>query len=101
MSEIPDAAAIVTYLARNGMVVDEETVEPVLQAEAALQAAACRVDPYEAPLAEALRRRVLRSFAMQSVPLGIQVGEFGSTRIGSIDPEVRRLEAPYRRLVCG
>lgn len=52
-------------------------------------------------LAEALKRRVARNLAMRSLPLGVQSDELGATRVGSVDPEVRRLEGPYRRLAVG
>lgn len=60
--------------------------------------------PYPDDLGNALKRRVKRNLVMQAVPLGYQQSatEFGatSTRIGA-DPEIRRLEAPWRRLVVG
>ncbi|WP_340540420.1 hypothetical protein [Nocardioides sp. GXZ039] len=80
---------------------DPESIEATYRAEVADQEARCRVDPYNDALAEALVRRVARALAMRNVPLGIQVDDFGSTRIGSTDPEVRRLEGPFRRLVVG
>ena len=57
--------------------------------------------PYPADLAEALCRRVQRNLSMRQLPLGYQTVnlEFGpiSTRIGS-DPEVHRLENPWRQI---
>jgi len=80
-------------------------VGTALEAETAAQARACRVpapDAYwPADLAEALCRRVARNLAMRNLPLAVQMSEMGGTRIGSIDPEVRRLEAPYRKVVLG
>lgn len=70
-------------------------------AEVSDQARRCRVEPYNSALALALVRRVQHSIAMASLPLGVMTDETGSTRIGSSDPEVRRLEAPYRRVVVG
>jgi hypothetical protein len=59
---------------------------------------------YPADLLEALMRRVQRLLEMRSKPLGYQdtATEFGvaSTRVGP-DPEIRRLEQPYRKLVIG
>ena len=54
-------------------------------------------------LDEALKRRVQRNLAMRALPLAIQAGdaETAPVRLGSSDPEVRRLEARYRRRVVG
>lgn len=98
MTTVPDAAAVVEYL---GSGYYTAQVQPALEAETALQAAACRVTPYNDALAEALKRRVARNLAMRNLPLGVQMDEAGGTRIGSTDPEVRRLESPYRRVVMG
>ena len=50
---------------------------------------------------EALMRRVARNLAMRKVPLGIAASEIEATRVSGTDPEIRRLEAPYRRVVVG
>ena len=94
----PDAFDVADYLG-NGASADD--VEPVLRAEQSDQASRCRVEPFNDALAEALKRRVARNLAMRNLPLGVQMDETGGTRMGSSDPEVRRLEAPYRRLVVG
>lgn len=78
-----------------------EAIQDVYDAEVADQASRCRVDPYNAALAAALVRRVSRSLAMRNLPLGVLQDETGATRVGSVDPEVRRLEAPYRKVVVG
>lgn len=69
--------------------------------EVADQARRCRVAPYNMALAGALVRRVQRSLAMRNLPLGVLQDESGATRVGSTDPEVRRLEGPYRKVVVG
>ncbi len=69
-------------------------------AEVSDQARRCSVDPYNAALAQALVRRVQRSLAMQNLPLGVTLDE-NAVRVGSTDPEVRRLEGPYRRYAVG
>lgn len=86
-------------------------IEQTVEAEIAAQAAVVRFpdittgDNGPPALLEALCRRVARNLAMRSSPLGVQssMTEFGTSaiRLGSTDPEVRRLEAPYRRLVVG
>lgn len=79
-----------------------KTVEPyIYEAELADQARRCRVDPYNDALAGALLRRVQRALAMRNLPLGVLQDDSGSTRLGSTDPEVRRLEAPYRKVTIG
>lgn len=82
---------------------DEELTD-VLDAETAAQAARCRIpDVYPSDLGEALKRRVARNLAMRAIPLAVLQGdqEFGSTVPPGQDPEVRRLEAPWRRLAVG
>lgn len=100
MTAVPAPAAVATYLGASVPEGDPRLVS-ALAAETNAQAAACRVDPYNDNLAEALCRRVARNLAMRGVPLGVQNDEFGGTRLGSTDPEVRRLEAPYRRVSVG
>lgn len=95
----PDLAALKSYL---GVTSASDTeITAALAAETAAQAAVCRVGDYPADLTEALKRRVARNLKMRSNVLGLADGEMGSVRIGSTDPEVRRLEAPYRRRVVG
>ena len=78
-----------------------EAIQDVYDTEVTDQARRCRVEPYSASLAGALVRRVQRSLAMRNLPLGVLQDETGATRVGSTDPEVRRLEAPYRKVVIG
>lgn len=58
---------------------------------------------YPDQLREALYRRVSRNLAMRQLPLAMSGGdaEAGPALIPGNDPEVRRLEAPWRRLVVG
>lgn len=87
----------------------ESEVSSAFDAEKAAQAKVCRVpldaDAWPADLAEALFRRVAHNLALRNLPLGIQasVSEMSvqNTRVGGTDAEVRRLEAPYRRVVVG
>lgn len=60
-------------------------------------------DPVPAPdLDEALKRRVARNLAMRALPLSVEIqNDFGPVRPSTSDPEIRRLEAAYRRRVVG
>jgi len=60
-------------------------------------------NPYPDSLREALLRRVARNLAMRRLPLAMAGGDAdgGPAIIPGNDPEVRRLERPYRRLVIG
>ena len=90
------------YLGATSATDSELTV--ALRAERAAQAQRCRIDPYTYELREALMRRVARNLAARSVPVATFTSFDGgatSTRVPSVDAEVRRLEGPYRRLTCG
>lgn len=80
-------------------------MQTALDAEAAAQRAVCAVGAvYPADLAEALCRRVMRNLALRRLPLATQTGDAeggGPVPVPGRDPEVRRLEAPHRRLVVG
>lgn len=89
-----------------GRISDEELTD-TLAAEVQLQALVCRVpvDPTEPPadvfpvaLKQAIFRRVARALAMKGLPIAVLRGdaETGSTILPSNDPEVRRLERPFR-----
>jgi hypothetical protein len=110
----PDAGVVTAYLTT----VDKsaaskygvDAIEAALRAETAAQARVCRVptDPavdYPDDLTEALCRRVAVNLAVRANPLGIQnaISELGASqvRVGGTDREVRRLEAPFRKLVMG
>lgn len=106
MSDAPDLSAAKAYLGASAVAYTDTQISEALAAESAAQLAACRVPvdvdlnlDYSADLVNALLRRVARNLAMRGVPLGVQPDEAGGIRLSSIDPEVRRLEAPYRRLV--
>lgn len=75
-------------------------IQGAYDAEVHDQARRCRVDPYNSALAAALVRRVKRSLAMGNLPLGVTLDE-NAVRVGSTDPEVRRLEGPYRKVTIG
>lgn len=58
-------------------------------------------DDHLPPLREAVLRRCCRNLAMRKLPLGISEQEASAIHIGSSDPEIRRLEGPYRRMTVG
>jgi hypothetical protein len=79
-------------------------IQSALDAERAAQAKVCRIDNYGLDLKEALLRRVARNLAARSVPIATFnsfEGGGSSSRVPMKDPEIARLEAPYRRLVVG
>ncbi|MEU5939404.1 hypothetical protein ABZ807_09455 [Micromonospora sp. NPDC047548] len=101
-SGMPDAADVVEYLGATSHTLEE--VQSAVDAEAAAQRAVCRIRAvYPPDLAEALKRRVARNLEMRKMPLAVLQGdaEVGSTVLPGSDPEVRRLEAPYRPVVFG
>lgn len=109
---IPDLAAVQEYLGDTSWT--DADVSGALAAELAAQAAVVRpayfldadaegYRAYPADLGEALMRRVARNLAARAVPLSVAQGdaETAPAYVPRLDPEIRRLEAPYRRLVVG
>ncbi len=100
---MPDVVAVDNYLGDHSYT-DADLLD-ALDAEAAAQRAICRVGAvYPADLRQALLRRVMRNLAVRQLPLAVLQGdaEGGSdTVLPGRDPEVRRLEAPYRKRVVG
>lgn len=100
----PTLASLRVYLGDSSSYSDA-VVTAALAAEKDAQASVCRI-PLVWPddLAEALCRRVARNLAMKALPLGLQTAMSEMTvstiKVGS-DSEVRRLEAPYRRVTVG
>lgn len=79
-------------------------VDGAFRAELGAQRDKCgEVPEYPDQLREALYRRVSRNLAMRNLPLAVAVGDAdaGPTVLPGNDPEVRRLEAPWRKLVIG
>lgn len=92
------------YRGSNGGTWTDEEIQNALDAEAAAQRAACRVGAvYPSDLREALMRRVARNLAMRYLLLSTPAGDAdaGPQILPGRDPEVRRLEAPHRKLVVG
>jgi hypothetical protein len=86
-----------------------ETIAEAYAEEVAAQAAVCRtltedeIATYPANLAGALRRRVAVNIAFRALPLAAAATlPDPATPTGvAADPEVRRLEGPYRRVIFG
>jgi hypothetical protein len=80
-------------------------VQSALDSEAAAQRAVCRVPAaYPADLGEALKRRVAVNLARRPLALGMTQGDADTGTAAYLpgsDPEVRRLEGPWRKLVVG
>lgn len=98
---MPTVADVVDYLGGDAEQWTEEELADALAAEAAAQRRWCNVGAeYPDDLRQALLRRVARNLAMRSLPLAVLQGdaEVGPVRLPGQDAEVRRLEAPHRRL---
>lgn len=89
----------------------DQSITDVLNAEAAAQSNSCRypvvdgVPVYSTDLVEAIKRRVAHNLALRTLPLGLQSSmsetTIATTRVGGLDAEVRRFEAPWRKRVVG
>lgn len=100
----PTVESLRVYLGAGESQWEDAELAEVLLVETAAQAARCTINPAtpdEPDLEEALRRRCARNLAMRKLPVGIQSGETESLRVGATDPEIQRLEAPYRKRVVG
>lgn len=102
MSAVPDVEACKAYIGTASTSWTDAQFAEALVAERTSQRRKCRVPISSAAtwpddLAEALFRRVHRNLAMRNLPLAIQSDGDGGIRIGGNDPEIRRLEAPYRK----
>lgn len=90
---------------------DDVVLSSVLDAEIDAQNARVRVghqltdpltwDAHPASLREALLRHCARNLAMRRIPLGIVESDVYSLRVSANDSEIKRLEAPFRRLAVG
>jgi hypothetical protein len=81
----------------------DEQIQGALDAETMDQFLRCRIPAaYGANLAEALKRRVVVNLQKRGHPLGMVQAQEGSSNtayLATSDPEVRRLEGPYRKAV--
>lgn len=97
---MPTIADLDTYLGQHSYSDDE--LEQALDAEAAAQRKACSVPAaYSDDLRLALLRRAQFALTMKKHQLGFVAGSDGDVVRPGRDSEVRRYEAPYRRLVTG
>jgi hypothetical protein len=107
------ADAVIAYLDGAGISYDPTQVEDALAAEARDQRSRCRfpTDPqtgapvYTDAHVEALKRRVAHNLAVRPLPLGLQAtvtdGAALATVVAGLDGEVRRFEAPWRKVLTG
>ncbi|MEV0902894.1 hypothetical protein [Actinoplanes sp. NPDC049802] len=102
---MPDLDEVKTYLRIPLADVDQDDeITAALAAESSAQRDVCRVPAaYPASLREALLRRCARNLALRGLPLAVLRGdaEGGDTILPGRDPEVRRLEGPWRKLRMG
>jgi len=104
VSGMPTAADVSVYLGANAGTWSMDEIGDALAAERSAQRDRCGERAvYPDSLRQALLRRCQRNLAMRRLPLAILSGDAdaGPTILPGRDPEVRRLEAPYRRLVVG
>lgn len=99
---MPDITDVDTYMGDHSWT--DNDLQDALDAEAAAQRRVCRVPAaYPDDLRQALLRRVKRNLSLRGLPLAVLTGdsEGGSMVLPGRDPEVRRFEAPYRKVVLG
>ena|SRR5690348_10135275 len=109
---VPTLAEVRARLQLTVARIPDDELQDVLDAEVELQAKVCRIpvdptdppaDAFPASLRTAVFRRVARALALKGIPLAVLQGdsETGTTFLPANDPEVRRLEGPYRVVVFG
>ena len=105
MATLDDVKA---YLASVGVPAgrySDDTLTQVISVETAAQAKKCHGVGGSFPdLNEALSRRVQANLARRALPLGVMEtsGDAeGRAFAPRADPEIRRLEAPYRKITVG
>jgi hypothetical protein len=101
---MPNVDDAITYLADSSTSWSRATVTDAFNAERSAQRDRCGERAvYPDSLRQALLRRVSRNLAMRRLPLAVNFGDAdaGSTILPGRDPEVRRLEGPYRRMAIG
>jgi hypothetical protein len=101
-AEMPDVDGYRDYVGETSDSDDEIT--QALAQEQTAQFNACRVPAtYPPDLAGALYRRTQRALAIRRLPLAVKESADGESQIvvPGRDPEVRRLEGPYRKVTVG
>lgn len=98
---MPDLADVEEYLGDHSA--SDAEIQQALDQETAAQWRVCRVPAtYPADLRGALLRRVQRALAMKGLALAVREGADGeSLVVPGRDPEIRRLEAPFRKVRFG
>jgi hypothetical protein len=100
MGNMPALGDVKGYLGDTST--NDEVLQDALDAETAAQMGVCTLPAvYPLDLREALLRRVARNLALRGIPLAVLQGdaETGNLTLPGRDPEVRRLEAPHRKVV--
>jgi hypothetical protein len=100
---MPSAEQFRAYASEDFGSYEDDEIEATIAAEAAAQRRVCRVGAViPDDLWEALLRRVRVSLSRRGQPVLVTVDSDGTnTFLPARDPEVRRLEAPHRKLVMG
>jgi hypothetical protein len=102
---VPTLVEVTDYLGETSAT--DAEITDALAAEKTDQANRCTVpadaDPWPATLSQALKRRVARNLALRGLPIAVLQGdsESGALVLPGSDPEVRRFEAPHRRIKVG
>lgn len=108
MIGIPTLEQTRTWCGVSVTAVSDEDLLEILDGELDIQARTLRIpdDSDTAEYPKALRRSLLRRCQRQLVAKGLPLGmigdtggEFGTAYLRSWDPEIRRLEDPYRKVV--
>ncbi len=101
---MPVVSDVATYLGQSAGSWSTEDLQDALNAERSAQRDRCGERAYYPDsLRQALLRRVHRNLAMRRLPLAVPTGD-ADGNVGILpgrDPEVRRLEGPYRRRPVG
>jgi hypothetical protein len=100
--DMPDVDAVNNYIGEHSFT--DQQVQDTLDQETGAQFDVCRVPAaYPPALRGALLRRVQRSLAMRHLALAVRQSEDGESQIviPGRDPEIRRLEMPYRKVTVG
>lgn len=103
-AQMPTVDDVARYLKGSASSWTTAELQEELDGEASAQRAKCGVRAvYPPDLRKALLRRVQRALAMRALPLATLQGDAdgGALLLPGEDPEVRRLEKPYRKLVMG